>query len=94
VRAGAVCPYSILHLEPAQRPAAFAELARVIAPGGWLLLSFQIDDDAHRVGEVQRVAPWWGERVELEFHFLDPDVIADEVERAGFTVMAVTRRRP
>lgn len=91
---GAVCAYSIIHLEPGQRPAAFAELARVIAPGGWLLLSFHIDDDAHPVGEIERVTDWWGERVELEFHYLDPDVIAAEVERAGFTVMAVTRRRP
>jgi hypothetical protein len=32
--------------------------------------------------------------VELEFHYLDPDVVAAEVERAEFTVMAATRRRP
>lgn len=91
---GAVCAYSIIHLEPGQRQAAFAELARVIVPGGWLLLSFHIDDDAHAMGEVERVSQWWGEEVELEFRFLDPDVIADELERQGFTVMAVTRRRP
>jgi len=91
---GAVCAYSIIHLEAGQRPAAFAELARVIAPGGWLLLSFHIDDDAHAVGEVERLRQWWGEAVELDFYYLDPEVIADEVEQAGFTVMAVTRRRP
>jgi len=91
---GAVCAYSIIHLGPGQRPAAFAELARVIAPGGWLLLSFHIDDDAHAIGDVERVTQWWGEQVALEFHFLDPDGIAQEVEQAGFTVMAVTRRRP
>jgi ubiquinone/menaquinone biosynthesis C-methylase UbiE len=90
----AVCPYSIIHLEPVQRPAAFAELARVIAPGGWLLLSFHIDDDEHAVGEVERLTEWWGEQVELEFHYLDPDVIAEEVGQQGFVVMAVTRRRP
>jgi SAM-dependent methyltransferase len=92
--AGAVCPYSIIHLEPEQRPAAFAELARAIAPGGWLLLTFHIDDDAHAMGEVEQVRQWWGEQVELDFRFLDPDVIADELERQGFTVMAMTRRRP
>lgn len=91
---GAVCAYSIIHLEPRQRPAAFAELARVIAPGGWLLLSFHIDDDAHAVGQIERVTDWWGEKVELEFHYLDPDAVAAEVEQAGFAVMAVTRRRP
>lgn len=91
---GAVCAYSIIHLEPGQRPAAFAELARVIVPGGWLLLSFHIDDDAHAMGEVERLGQWWGEEVELEFRYLDPDVISDELERQGFTVMAVTRRRP
>jgi SAM-dependent methyltransferase len=92
--AGAVCPYSIIHLEPEQRPIAFAELARVIAPGGWLLLSFHIDDAAHGTGEIERIDEWWGEKVELEFHYLDPEMIADEVERQGFAVMAVTRRRP
>jgi len=91
---GAVCAYSIIHLEPEQRPVAFAELARVIVAGGWLLLSFHIDDDAHEAGAVKRVTEWWGEQVALEFHFLDPQVIAREVDQAGFTVMAVTRRRP
>jgi ubiquinone/menaquinone biosynthesis C-methylase UbiE len=92
--AGAVCPYSILHLAAEQRPAAFAEVARAITPGGWLLLSFHISDDDHESGQAEHLTQWWGKEVDLEFHFLDPDVISDELEQQGFKVMAVTRRRP
>jgi ubiquinone/menaquinone biosynthesis C-methylase UbiE len=37
--AGAVAPYSLIHVESGDRPAACIELARVIAPTGWLLSS-------------------------------------------------------
>lgn len=92
--AAAVCPYSILHLAPRERPVAFAELARAIVPGGWLLLSFHIDDPEHTSGQAEHVTQWWDEEVDLKFHFLDPDVVGEELERKGFAVMAVTRRRP
>ncbi|MGB8860778.1 MAG: methyltransferase domain-containing protein [Ilumatobacteraceae bacterium] len=39
--AGAVCWYSIIHTPPAHLPKAFAELARVLARDGQLLLAFQ-----------------------------------------------------
>lgn len=90
----AVCAYSILHLAPRERPVAFAELARAIEPDGWLLLSFHIDDSEHESGQVEHLTRWWNEAVDLDFHYLDPDVIAEELERNGFTVMAITRRRP
>lgn len=92
--AGAVCAYSIIHLTDGQRPAAFAELARALRPGGWLLLSFHVSDADYGPGEVQRLTSWWGREVALDFHYLDPDVIAAEVATAGFEVSVLARREP
>ena len=92
--AGAACPYSIIHLEPAQRPVAFAELARAIVPGGWLLLSFHISGEGHVTGETAHVSDWWGHQVDLDFYFLDPATIAAEITAVGFTVIATTIREP
>lgn len=86
--AGAVCQYSIIHLENREGPVAFAELKRALVPGGWLLVSFHIGND------TEHLVQWWDESVDLDFHYLDPDVIATEVARAGFKVMAVTQREP
>ncbi len=91
---GAACPYSIIHLEPAQRPVAFAELARVIVSGGWLLLSFHVSGEGKVAGDVKHVSFWWDHEVDLDFQFLDPDIVAAEVSSAGFTVMAMTIREP
>jgi SAM-dependent methyltransferase len=92
--AGAVCAYSIIHLTGEQRPAAFAELARALAPGGWLLLSFHVSDGDYGPGEVQRLESWWGHDVALDFHYLDPDHIAAEVTAAGFELKVAAVRAP
>ncbi|SDO77686.1 Methyltransferase domain-containing protein [Nakamurella panacisegetis] len=41
---GVLAHFSIIHTPPADVPTAFAEFARVLAPGGLLLLSFQTGD--------------------------------------------------
>lgn len=43
---GLLVHYSIIHTPPEQVPAAFVEFARVLAPGGYLLVSFQTGDDS------------------------------------------------
>ena len=43
---GVLVHYSIIHTPPDQLPLAFAEFSRVLAPGGYLLVSFQTGDDA------------------------------------------------
>src|SRR5947209_7140487 len=40
--AGAVAAYSIIHVPPSDRPAAWTELARAIRTGGWLLVAFHV----------------------------------------------------
>lgn len=43
---GVLAHYSIIHTPPEKVPVAFAEFSRVLAPGGYLLVSFQTGDDS------------------------------------------------
>lgn len=43
---GLLSHFSVIHTPPAEVPAALDEFARVLAPGGCLLLSFQSGDDS------------------------------------------------
>ena len=56
---GVLAHYSIIHTPPDRVPAAFAEFSRVLAPGGYLLVSFQTGDDSlHGWSEFDhKVAP-------------------------------------
>jgi SAM-dependent methyltransferase len=42
---GIVAWYSIIHMPPEELPVVFAEFRRVLAPGGHLLLAFQVGDE-------------------------------------------------
>jgi SAM-dependent methyltransferase len=61
---GVLSRAAIIHLPPELPPTALAEFGRVLAPGGWLLLSFQAADGPeppyeyfdHRVAAAYR---WW-----------------------------------
>jgi ubiquinone/menaquinone biosynthesis C-methylase UbiE len=93
--AGAVAAYSIIHVEPDDRPAAYAELARAVTPGGWLLLTFHTSEPGKfSAGSVEHIDQWWGYPVSLDFHFLDADEAVADLARAGFVVMARTDREP
>jgi SAM-dependent methyltransferase len=92
--AGAVAPYSIIHLDRGGRRAGLAELARVIVSGGWLLVAFHISDADSGAGEVRHLTDWLDSPVELDFHFLDPAEVADDIASAGFIVMSRTDREP
>lgn len=92
--AGAVAPYSIIHLDRDGRRAGFAELARVITSGGWLLVAFHTSDDERPAGAVAHLERWWDTPVDLDFHFLDPDEVTADIAAAGFRVMSRTERAP
>jgi SAM-dependent methyltransferase len=63
--AGVLANYSIIHTPPDVLPAVLAELSRVVAPGGHLLVAFQALDDAPdgtgRTAEAfdHKVTPAW-----------------------------------
>jgi SAM-dependent methyltransferase len=92
--AGAISFYSILHLRPEHRRIAYGELARVVRPDGWLLVAFHVSLAGHAVGDIMHAEEWWGERVDLDFHYLDPAEVAGGLTAAGFTLMARTDREP
>jgi ubiquinone/menaquinone biosynthesis C-methylase UbiE len=70
---GVLSRSSVIHLPPALLPTALAEIARVLAPGGWLLLSFSATDGPetpyeyydHRVAAAYR---WWPDHVVSLLH--------------------------
>jgi SAM-dependent methyltransferase len=92
--AGAVVPYSIIHVPPPERPGAWAELARAIRTGGWLLVAVHVGSPDQPVGSARHFTEWWGHTVDLNFHFLDPAELTTELATAGFDLMSRTDRQP
>jgi SAM-dependent methyltransferase len=92
--AGALAFYSIIHLRPEDRQLAYGEMARVLRPGGWLLVAFHVGLAGQEDGGTMHAEEWWGERVDLDFYYLDPVEVADGLMAAGFTLMARTDRAP
>ncbi|MBM2618404.1 methyltransferase domain-containing protein [Actinoplanes sp. LDG1-06] len=78
--AGVVCWYSLIFLPPEARPVAFAELARVVRPGGYLATAFKDGDGEHRRG---------GRTVGVEFdaYWIGSREVAGHLVAAGFTVV-------
>lgn len=56
---GVLAHYSVIHTPPEELPVGLAELVRVLAPGGYLLVSFQSGDDSLKTWAAfdHRVAP-------------------------------------
>jgi SAM-dependent methyltransferase len=86
--AGIAAFYSIVNLPGELLPTAFAEMERVLTPGGLLLLAFHIGD------EVIRPAELWGHAITMEFFHLQPDAIERLLTDAGFAIEAVIERDP
>lgn len=86
--AGAVCWYSIIHTPPDRLVVAFRELARVLIPGGYLLLAFQAEDEPlHRTDVYDTHLPLTSYRHSVQ------EVAALLVD-AGFKIYATILRAP
>lgn len=96
--AGALAWFSVIHVPDDDRPAAYAEMARVVRPGGWLLVGFHVSGQSavgpRGPGEVARVTTWWEQPVDLAFHFLDPAVETASLATAGWEPTARLERQP
>lgn len=92
--AGAVALYSVIHLTSAERAVALRELARVVRPGGPVLVSFHVSDGEQPAGSSKHLTSWFGHDVDVRVRFLDPDVVAAELSAVDLTVMATTLREP
>jgi SAM-dependent methyltransferase len=86
--AGVVAMYAIVHFTPAELPAVFRELARVLAPGARLLVSFHIGTDRVHLDE------WWGKRVSIDFQFFAAEAVIAAMEGAGLALVERVEREP
>jgi len=84
---GALCRYSLIHTPPADLPAVLAEVHRVLAPGGHLLLGYLPADEA--ATEAQP----YDHRVTAAYRW-PPAQLAGLASRAGFVEVAQLVRAP
>jgi SAM-dependent methyltransferase len=86
--AGIVALYSIIHLERNELGMAFAEMWRVLRPGGCALLAFHVGSDTIHNTE------WWGYSVDLDATFFTSGEVVEQLKRAGFEIEAAMERDP
>ena len=86
--AGLSACYSTIHVPDAQLPGVFAEFHRVVAPGGHVLLAFQVGDVPKHYAEA------FGHTVALDFHRRRPGDVAGLLAQAGLPVIARLLREP
>jgi SAM-dependent methyltransferase len=85
---GVLANYSIIHVPWEHRADVFAEFHRVLAPGGQLMLVFQVGDDRQHYDEVDGLA------ISLDWYRQQPDDVAELLHKAGFHVRVKVVREP
>ena len=80
--AGVLAWYSTIHVPDDRLPDAFAEFHRVLAPGGYVLLGFQVGDGP------QHVTTSLGHPVSVDVHFRQPEHVAALLSDAGLATRA------
>lgn len=86
---GGLCAwYSIIHVPDTHLPRVFAEFRRVLAPGGVVLLAFQVGDEPLVLTDFD------GAQVNLTFIRRRPEVVADLLSSSGFRIYAEMVRQP
>jgi SAM-dependent methyltransferase len=86
--AGLLANYSIIHVPWEYRAEVFAEFHRVLAPGGELMLVFQVGADRRHYDEVDGMA------ISLDWYRQQPDDVAELLDEAGFAVRVEAVRAP
>lgn len=91
---GAVAFYSVIHLTPSERVAAFTEIGRALRSGGHLLVAAHIEGPGFAAGSTNSAREFLGHPVKMDGYFIGGDNLAEEVQTAGFTVCKRIERGP
>ena len=86
--AGITAFYAIVNLPSDLRPGVIREMARVLQPGGQLLIAFHIG------GKRLPVAELFGRAITMDFYLLDSATIEAELQSAGFQIIEILERDP
>jgi SAM-dependent methyltransferase len=85
---GALAWYSLIHTPTRLLPEVLAELHRVLAPGGRLMVAFQVGQ------EPRHIAQAYGHEMSLDNHRRTPEVYETLLSAAGFAVTHRLVREP
>ena len=88
--AGVLLWYSIIHTPPAGQARIFAEVSRVLRPGGQVLVGFQYGEGSRDVSAAYRRL---GHHVRLERHLFTADDVAARLEAVGLREVCRLVRR-
>lgn len=80
--AGALAWYSLVHTPREDLPTVFAEIHRVLQPGGYLLHAFKVGTGSYHLTNA------YGHDVNIDVYCYDPDDINALLTDAGFTEVA------
>lgn len=80
--------YSLIHLAPAEVPAAVEALTRPLLPGGWLVLAL------HAGSEVRHLDDWFDHEVDLDVVPHEPAALTAVLASAGLVDVEWYRRGP
>lgn len=86
--AGIVAFYAIVHFGSARLRTAVREMARVLAPGGPLLLSFHVGDETVHMDEM------FGRAASVDFRFHPVERVETALREAGLTEIDTVVRDP
>lgn len=86
--AAVACFYALIHIPRQEVPAVLGEIARVIAPGGELLLAVHGGD-----GEIH-VDNWFDHGVRFDATLFGGEELVEMLQASGFSDCALTVREP
>ena len=85
---GVLAWYSTIHTPPHFLPGVFAELCRVLAPGGYLLIGFHVG-----AGDRPRTVTY-RDGITIDAYDVTPERVADLARQAGLVVHTELMRAP